>query len=512
MHLGQPRRPAGTPAGGQWAPFPHAEADISLGLPSKPPRSSRPGLVHLTPAAKRVIGACTSAGGRPLIVGGSVRDAILGDHDPKDIDIEVYGIVDKERFLSAVAQAGDWSDTVGQSFGVVKVYLDGESFDVSLPRRDSKVADGHRGFVVETADLTEAEAAARRDFTANTLGWDPQTEELVDCWGGVADIEAGVLRATSAAFGEDPLRVLRGMQFTARFGWTMDEATVETCASLRDAYGQLAVERVGEEWRKALTKGHHFPEMLSELKRTGWLAHFPELGVLDGLEQEPAWHPEGDVLTHSGLAAQAAAEMADEAGLAGDDRYVVVAAALLHDTGKATTTKRQADAAGIERIVSPGHAEAGVELAESFLRSIGCPEHLRRRVTPLVAEHMAATTGGPTPRAVRRLARRLVPATVTEWALVVRADRLGRGSTAKGADGTEEWVELARTVGVEGAPAQRLLRGDHLIAAGWAPGPRFKVVLAAAEQAQDDGEFKDEAGAVEWFERNYGYAAGSLGH
>jgi tRNA nucleotidyltransferase (CCA-adding enzyme) len=469
-------------------------------------------MVHLTAAAKQVIGACTRAGGRPLIVGGSVRDAVLGNQGTKDIDIEVYGVSDKERFFSAVAEAGDWSDLVGRSFGVVKVYLDGEGFDVSLPRRDSKVGDGHRGFVVETADLTEAEAASRRDFTVNTLGWDPVAEELVDCWGGAADIEAGVLRATSPAFSEDPLRVLRGMQFTARFGWRMDEATVETCASLRDAYGQLAVERVAEEWRKALTKGRHFPEMLSELKRTGWLAHFPELAALDGLEQEPDWHPEGDVLTHSGLAAQAAADAADEAGLVGDDRYVVVAAALLHDTGKATTTKRQVDAAGAERIVSPGHGEAGTAPTGSFLISIGCPEHLRRRVAPLVAEHMAGTTGVPTPRAVRRLARRLVPATVTEWALVVRADRLGRGGNTERADDVEQWAELAREVGVAEAPARRLLRGDHLIAAGWAPGPRFRVVLDAAERAQDDGEFKDEAGAVEWFFDHYGYATDALRH
>ena len=183
--------------------------DIPLTSAGRRSRSPMPGLVRLTPAARTVVRACVTAGGRPLVVGGSVRDAILGDHEPKDVDIEVYDVADKESFLDAMADVGDWSDTVGRAFGVVKIRIGDESFDGSLPRRDSKVGDGHRGFVVETANLTEAEAAAWRDFTTNSLGWDPMTEELVDGWGGRADIEAGVLRATSDAFGEDPLRVLR---------------------------------------------------------------------------------------------------------------------------------------------------------------------------------------------------------------------------------------------------------------------------------------------------------------
>lgn len=503
MSGSQPRQPKGTPTGGQWRGTNRPTGNVRLGPASGTARTPWPGLVRLTPAARKVVEACSSAGGRPLVVGGSVRDAILGDRAPKDIDIEVYGVTDKERFFEAISGVGDWSDMVGKSFGVVKVRLGGESFDISLPRRDSKAGPGHRGFMVETEGVDEREASARRDFTVNSLGWDPETEELVDHWGGRADVEAGVLRATSAAFAEDPLRVLRGMQFTARYGWRMDDATARVCASLRDAYDQLAVERIGEEWRKALAKGRHFPEMLAELKKTGWLAHYPELAALDGLEQEPAWHPEGDALTHAGLTAGVAAQVADRAGLEDDDRYAVVAAALLHDVGKATTTGRKRDTAGVERIVSPGHAEAGTAPAGAFLSSIGCPEHLRRRVRPLVAEHVAAT-GEPTLRAARRLARRLAPATIEEWALVVQADRLGRGGNTERAGEVGRWLELAREAGVGKAPTRRILTGEHLIAAGWRPGPRFRGVLAAAEQAQDDGEFVDEAGAMTWFRSKYG--------
>jgi len=299
--------------------------------------------------------------------------------------------------------------------------------------------------------------------------------------------------------------VLRGMQFAARYGWRRDDRTARVCASLRPAYAELPVERVGEEWRKALTRGRHFSAMLAELKRSGWLGHYPELVALDGLEQDPAWHPEGDVLTHAGLAAEVAAELADEAGLEGDDRYVVVAAAMLHDVGKATTTRREVRRDGIEHVISPGHAQAGASPAESFLVSVGCPEHLRHRIVPLVVEHMAATASKePTEKVLRRLARRLVLATVEEWALVVKADRLGRGPLASRADEVDRWLAVARAVGADKAPVRRILTGDHLIAAGWEPGPAFRVVLDAAEKAQDDGEFSDEAGAMVWFERNYG--------
>ena len=476
--------------------------------PQATSRTPCPGLVELTPAAQVVVRACVKAGGRPLLIGGGVRDALLGDQHPKDIDIEVYGVSDADQFFEAMAGVGTWSDVVGKSFGVVKVRLGQESFDISLPRRDSKVGDGHRGFVIEVGtDMTEAEASQRRDFTVNTMGWDPVTEELVDCWGGRADLEKGVLRATSAQFSEDPLRVLRGMQFTARFGWRMDNETVATCTSLRDAFGQLATERVGEEWRKALTKGRHFTAMAGQLKATGWLSHFSELAVLDGLEQEPDWHPEGDVLTHSALAAEAAAKLADEAGLEGDDRFVIVAAALLHDFGKPTTTRHEVVAAGTPRITSKGHPEAGQAPALAFLRAIDCPERLRQRIVPLVAEHMAATAVEPTHRAVLRLARRLAPARMADWALVVKADRLGRGGLTQGADDLDRWLQVAKELKVEKVPTERILTGYHLIDAGWKPGREFKDVLAAAIRAQDDGEFVDQAGAIAWFRRNYPAAA-----
>jgi tRNA nucleotidyltransferase (CCA-adding enzyme) len=427
-----------------------------------------------------------------MLVGGCVRDAIIGaGHVAKDIDVEVYGLT-----FAAVAEALSRAgrvDEVGKSFGVLKIRAGETDLDVNVPRRERKIGAGHRGFeVAPDMSLSFAEASARRDFTMNAILLDPETGEVIDCHGGVADIRAGILRHTSAAFAEDPLRVLRAVQFAARFGFTLAPETAELCRSLADAYAELPVERVWVEFEKIGTKGRHLSAALRALAETGWERHFPQLGVLHGVEQDPAWHPEGDVHVHSGLAGDQAARLADDAGLTGADRFVVVMGALLHDLGKVTHTQRTG-----ERITSQGHAAAGVEPAQAFLRSVACPEHLIARIVPLVKEHMCCT-GRPTKPAVRRLARRLVPATMAELAIVCGADRKGRGD-AEATSMAPVWLALAAGLSVTERPAKGLLNGDHLIAAGMTPGPAFKPILAAALAAQDAGEFDDEAGALAWF-------------
>lgn len=430
-----------------------------------------------------------AAGGRPMLVGGCVRDTLLG-LPVKDIDIEVYGVTDPDRLAAALAQAGTVTES-GKSFGVFKVRRGETEVDVSLPRRESKAGAGHRGFtVIPDGELGFAEASARRDFTVNAIMADPATGQLIDCHGGLADLQAGILRHTSAAFAEDPLRVLRGVQFTARFGFYMAPETARLCRSLLGSYAELSIERVWTEWEKIGTRGTRITEALAVLRATCWDTRYPVLMHMHRIPQDPEWHPEGNVWTHAGLSADQAARLADEAGLTGTDRLVVVFAALLHDVGKVTHTQIG------ERITSHGHAEAGVEPARAFLQSIGCPESTIARILPLIREHMNCF-GRPTKPAVRRLVRRLVPATLTELALVCAADAKGRGdpdawSTA------DAWFELGCDLKVEERPAKGLLTGDHLIAAGMKPGPAFKPVLAAALAAQDAGEFDDEAGALRW--------------
>ena len=193
-------------------------------------------LVPLSHNAQKVLHAIRSVGGEPLLVGGCVRDALMDNRTSKDIDIEVHGGTSIQNLIDSLSLVSR-VDVVGQSFGVIKATIGGETLDVSLPRRDNKVAAGHRGFeIVTDPNLTKEEASARRDFTINSIMWNPLSQEIVDPWNGVQDIQEGILRHTSAAFSEDPLRVLRGFQFASRFGYQMAPETVELCKQLSNHF------------------------------------------------------------------------------------------------------------------------------------------------------------------------------------------------------------------------------------------------------------------------------------
>ena len=175
--------------------------------------------------------------GRPRLVGGCVRDSLLGI-PPGDWDVEVSG-TDFDRLQAVLARFGG-TDVVGRSFGTIKLRRDGRVYDFSLPRRESKTGSGHRGFkVTPEPSLSDSEAAARRDFTINSISWDPFNKELIDPHDGHADLRRRLLRHTSAAFSEDPLRVLRGMQFAARFDLRIAPETAAICRSLSDQFSQL---------------------------------------------------------------------------------------------------------------------------------------------------------------------------------------------------------------------------------------------------------------------------------
>ena len=294
-----------------------------------------PGRDHpVVPSAPllRLRDVIVAAGGRAIAVGGCVRDGLLG-HPAKDVDVEVYGLP-LAQLEGALLGAGFVVHAVGRSFGVLKVDVTAgdarEVIDVALPRTESKVGRGHRGFVVESDPFLSFEAAAaRRDFTVNAMGVDLQTGALLDPWGGVADLEAGVLRHVSPAFDEDPLRVLRGAQFCARFGLQPAKDTVVRCQHLRAELPTLAVERVGEELKKLLVKGVWPSLGLQMLRATGALdALFPELAALIGCPQEPEWHPEGDVWVHTLMVTDEAARLARADGCGERDTLLTVLAAL----------------------------------------------------------------------------------------------------------------------------------------------------------------------------------------
>ncbi len=442
--------------------------------------------------------------GRPRLVGGCVRDWLLG-LPSKDFDVEVAG-VDFETLHRVLAPFGS-TDVIGRSFGVIKVRLGSAEYDFSLPRRESKTGAGHRGFAVAPdSALSDAEASARRDFTINAIAYDPFASVIIDPRGGQADLHARRLRHTSAAFTEDPLRVLRAFQFAARFDFTLAPETAALCRSISSAFSELPLERIWGEWDKWAVKSSKPSRGLAVLEETDWLRHFPEVAGLRGTPQEPEWHPEGDVFTHTQHCLDALVSLEGWQTAAVGRRRLLTLAVLAHDFGKPATTSR-AERRGTLRWISPGHEAAGGPLAEAFLGRIGAPLDLDQPVSALVTHHLVhhhGQRGEFTDTQVRRLARKLSPATIDDLALVMSADSLGRPPLR-----TPETFELinqlrlkAHQLSLERTAPQPIMLGRHLLALGLKPGPEFKPILDAAFEAQLDGAFTDEAGGTTWLQKH----------
>ena len=262
----------------------------------------------MNPLAETIARRVRDEGGRALIVGGWVRDRLLG-HESKDIDLEVFGVA-AARLEALLASLGR-VDTVGESFAVHKI----GGIDVSLPRTESKTGRGHRGFAV-TGDpyLSIAEAARRRDFTINAVLFDPLAGEYVDPHGGRADLERRLLRAVDpATFGDDSLRVLRAIQFAARFELGVDDGTKALCRSL--PLDDLPAERVWGEIEKLLLQARRPSIGFALALELGVVDRlFPEMKALVGCEQEPDWHPEGDVWVHTLMVIDESRRLLDDAG------------------------------------------------------------------------------------------------------------------------------------------------------------------------------------------------------
>ncbi len=444
--------------------------------------------------------------GHPRLVGGCVRDWLLG-LAPKDFDIEVSGAT-YEQLIRTLAPFGE-PDLVGRSFGTIKLRTKNAEYDFSLPRRESKTGAGHRGFAV-TPDpgLSAADAAARRDFTINAIAYEPLTDTIVDPHGGRADLEARVLRHTSAAFVEDPLRVLRGMQFAARFDLTLAPETATLCRTIVNAFSELALERIWGEWKKWAEKSTVPARGLAVLEQSGWMIHFPEIAAMAGVPQEPEWHPEGDVLTHTGLCLDALARLPEWRESGTDRRRYLSFAVLAHDLGKPAVTVRT-ERRGAWRWLSPGHEEAGIPPTEAFLRRIGAPLDLVEWVRPLVLYHLAHHHAQVRPdrfqpeftdSAVRRLARKLAPATIDDLCVVMWADHFGRPPLVSAE--TEMRIHALRAkaqeLAVRETAPRSLIQGRHLLELGLQPGPHFKPILDASAEAQLEGAFTDEAAGRAW--------------
>ncbi len=432
--------------------------------------------------------AARERGGRALFVGGCVRDALLG-RASKDFDAEIYGLTagEVESLLRALKFR---FNAAGKSFGVFKLH--GVPADVALPRRESKRGVGHRGFLVEgDPSMSVPEAAARRDFTVNSIYFDPLTGEVLDPFDGRGDLERKILRHTSPAFVEDPLRVLRAMQFSARFRFDVAPETVALCAGIEPE--GLSSERIFDEWAKLLTRGEEPSLGLNFLRACGWVKHFPELAALIGVEQDPGWHPEGDVWNHTLAVTDVFARERVEDDF---ENLVVGFAALCHDFGKPATT-RFSEKDG--RWHAYGHDAAGVAPAKKFLERMTNFRELVDGVLPLVLCHMqpiAIWRSRAGDSAVRRLAKRV--GRIDRLLRVCSADAMG-AATEKNAElrAASAWLlERAEALRVRDSAPKPLILGRHLLALGVPASPAFKKILDECYEAQLDGKFLDEAGGI----------------
>jgi tRNA nucleotidyltransferase (CCA-adding enzyme) len=434
--------------------------------------------------------AVRDAGGRALLVGGCVRDELMGQQ-PKDWDLEVYGI-EAARLRSILDQYGP-VNVVGEAFTVYKL---GNDLDVSIPRRERKSGRGHRAFVIEgDPSMTIEEATRRRDFTINAVLQDPLSGEVIDPFNGRVDLDSGILRAVALeTFLEDSLRVLRAAQFAARFEFRVHPDTVELCRTMD--LTDLPAERIWGEIEKLLLLARHPSVGLGWLHALGALDQlFPEIKSMIDVPQDPEWHPEGDVFVHTRLVLDRARELIDPLSYA--KQVTVMLAALAHDFGKPSTTEFLEG-----RWRSRGHEEAGVLPTEEFLDRLNLHTldgyNVRGQVVALVRDHLKPgefykKRDEVGEGAFRRLARKCELDLLYR---VAKADSLGRNAewvprekwyTAE----AQDWfIARAKELAVEHQPPAPLLLGRHLLELGLTPGPQIGDITRVVYEMQLDGRVK----------------------
>lgn len=431
---------------------------------------------ELRQKAERIVRRLADAGHQALFAGGCVRDMLRGE-EPHDYDIAT------DAAPAQVQALFDRTLAVGTQFGVV-VVLDGEDpFEVAQFRADLGYSDGRRPDAVRPAAARED--ALRRDFTINGLFYDPLKGEVLDFVGGRRDLEAGVVRAIGdpdTRFGEDALRLLRAVRFTARYGYRLDAATE---AALRRHAGEIhrvSAERVGDELSRIFT-GPNRGAALQLLHATGLLAQvLPEVEAMAGCRQPPQFHPEGDVFTHTRLCLDAL-----------ESPSVTLAfATLLHDVGKPVT---QVEA---DRLRFNLHDKAGAQIARDICGRLRFSAQQTEAIAGLVLDHMRFMA-----------VRDMRPSTLKRF---LRAPRFAEGLELHRADcvashGSLENYEFCKeklaSLPEEAIRPPRLVTGHDLIALGYRPGPPFAAMLARVEEAQLEGEIATREEALALVQREF---------
>lgn len=432
------RHPKGTPDGGKFAESARAEPSVDLDTVVDHQ-------MQLTPATERVLATLFDSGAEPYLVGGCVRDSLMGGNS-KDVDIEVYGS-SADEIIKALSPIGK-VDEVGRSFGIIKVRSGGEDFDVSLPRADSRNGAGHRGFDVHVdPDMSHQEATARRDFTINALMYDPATGRVLDYHGGVSDMRDGVLRHVSDAFAEDPLRVVRGIRFAARFDMDMHPDTIEFSRDIADQYASLPIDRIQKEFSRTYVESVAIERSLDLLRATSWQKNLPGLAVANT-----------PVLRRQMASAQ---RLVNSGQVDSDRRGLILSAVVAHTIPH--------------------------EQRYPFLNATTLGNGPRRDINNLIDAVAPSQTDSAS---IRSWAASLRSVTIRDWAMM---------HTALGDDRARIILDRAVELGVDRGPEAKILSGNDVIeVTGRKPGPWLSDFLSRAEQAQYRGDFTDLASAREW--------------
>ena len=401
----------------------------------------------------KIAGDIREAGGRAFLVGGWVRDALLGK-PCRDYDVEVYDMA-QDALVPILSKYGR-TNLVGKAFGVIHLAMKGLSLDFSFPRTESKVGYGHRGFVVHTDEkLSFKEAALRRDFTINAMGMELPDLTLCDPYGGIDDLKAHILRHVGPAFAEDSLRILRGVQFASRFGCTLAPATVELCRTL--SLDDLSVERLFEEFKKWLLKPGKPSLGLRAFLDIKLDSYFPEIRPFEG-----SWEALGAIL--------------DKMAALRDDSCVALSEAQAMEFAFAA--------------LLCGSSERSLK----FLERITNETHLIKNVPVLLDSFRNLDKGiaGDVP-SLRRLAVKL--GGLKLLCLIVKCAPQEFFESENFAD--ELWKAAAANDLIEAAP-QAFLTGKMLMGLGVMPGKQMGDIIKQSFELQLDGKITSVEDALDW--------------
>ncbi|RXI32629.1 polynucleotide adenylyltransferase [Arcobacter ellisii] len=427
-----------------------------------------------------------------MLVGGCVRDYFL-NKEIKDFDIEIFDFDSLELLEISLKKFGNVK-LVGKSFGVLTLKVEGYDFDFALPRIEKKVGNSHTDFeVITNSNLSFEEAAIRRDFTINAIGYDYFKDEFIDPFNGIDDLKNRTLKhIDEKTFVEDSLRVYRAVQFAARFEFNLDENTKELCKKivLSDELSYLPKERIYEEFKKLFLKSSKPSVGFELLRELGVLKYFPELQALINCKQEPEYHPEGDVWIHTLMCLDELAKILEKEKI--EDEYkklYLFYAVLCHDFGKPFCTKEING-----KITSYKHESLGIEPTISFLEKLTNEKKFIEIVCSLVKNHLIPFQlylSHSSEKAVKRLSLKV---NIEDLCFVCLSDCLGRDldDKCKCYDAINWLNEKAKELEIHNEPIKQLVLGRDLIALGYKPSKEFKEILEFAFDLQIDENLSKE--------------------